>query len=102
MKIRRARPRFDVYVRTSSSPILRVIERILNLELLNRIRSGDRDSSATERSDLAHIGAVTVRIHAVQHEVIVAAPCSIGADLLASGPQLGRVHDIRVRSGSQA
>src|SRR5271166_6839033 len=98
MQVRGARPCFDVYVRATSAAVLIIIEGILNLELLNGIRSRNRDSSATERSDLGHIGAVTVRIHAVQHEVVVAASCPIGADLLASGPQLGRVHDIHVYS----
>jgi len=45
---------------------------------------------------------ITVRIDAVQHEIIVAATCTIGADLLASSPQLSRVHDIGVCPGSQA
>ena len=102
VKIRGARPGFDVYVRTCSSPILRVIERSLDLELLNGIRSGDRDPRSTERSDLGDIGAVTVRIHAVEHEIVVAATRTVGADLLASGPQLGGIHDIRVCSGGQA
>ena len=102
MKFRGTRPGFDVYVRTSSSPILRVVERSLDLELLNGIRSGDRDSGATERSDLGDVGAITVRIYAVEHEVVVAATRPIGADLLASGPQLGGIHDIRVCSGRQA
>src|ERR1700739_1177227 len=102
MKIGRARSCFDVYVRASSSPILRVVERILNIELLNGIRSRDRDSRSTERSDLGDVGCITVRIYAVEHEVVVAASRPIGADLLASGTQLGCVHDIRVCSGRQA
>ena len=43
MEVRRARPGFDVDVRASSSPILRVVERSLDFELLNGVRSGDRD-----------------------------------------------------------
>lgn len=43
MKTRSARPCFDVHVRARSSPILRVVERSLDLELLNGIRSGDRN-----------------------------------------------------------
>src|ERR1700741_2646303 len=102
MKRRSPRPCFDVYVRTCSSPILRVVERSLDLELLNGIRSGDRDPGSTERSDLGDIGAITVRIHAVQHEIIVAATCTVRADLLASGSQLSGIHDIRIYSGGQA
>ncbi len=102
MKLCRTRPGFDVYVRASPSPILRVVERSLDLELLNGIRSWDRDPRPTERSDLGHIGAVTVRIHAVQHEIVVAATRTVRANLLASGPQLGGVHDIGVCSGGQA
>ena len=102
MKIRGARPRFDVDVRASAAPVLGVIERILDLELLNRIGSGDGDPRSTERSDLGDIGAVTVRIYSVQHEIVVAASCSIGSDLLASGPQLGCVHDIGVGPSGQA
>src|SRR6202007_3257219 len=78
------------------------VERSLDLELLNGIRSGDRDPCSAERSDLGDIGPITVRIYAVEHEVVVAAACTIGADLLASGPQLGRVHDIGVRPSRQA
>jgi hypothetical protein len=66
MQVRGARPCFDVYVRASSSPILGIIEGILNLQLLNGIRSGDRDSGATERSDLGDVGRITVRIHAIE------------------------------------
>src|SRR5271170_323618 len=102
MEVRGARPCFDVYVRACSSAILGVIERILNLELLNGIRSGNRDSCATERSDLGDVGSITVGIDAVEHEVVVTASRPVGADLLTSGPQLGRVHDICVCSGGQA
>src|ERR1700752_4599936 len=102
MKVRGTRPGFNVYVRTSSAAVLSIIKRILNLELLNGIRSGNRDSGATERSDLGDVGCITVRVYAVEHEVVVAASRPIGADLLASGPQLGCVHDIGVYSGSQA
>src|SRR5207249_2031924 len=62
----------------------------------------DRDPRSAERSDLSDIGAITVRIHAVQHEIIVAATCTVRADLLASGSQLGGIHDVRVCSGGQA
>src|SRR5580704_13605090 len=96
MQVRGTRPGFNVYVRTSSAAVLSIIERILNLELLNGVRSGDRDSGATERSDLGDVGCITVRIYAVEHEVVVAAARPIGADLLASGPQLGRVHDVGI------
>src|ERR1700756_4039127 len=102
MQVRGTRPGFNVYVRTSSAAVLSIIKRILNLELLNGIRSGNRDSRSTERSDLGDVGCITVRIYAVEHEVVVAASRPIGADLLASGPQLGGVHDIRVCSGRQA
>src|SRR3984893_14947805 len=102
MQVRGARPCFNVYVRTCSSAVLGVVEGILNLELLNGVRSGDRDPRSTERSDLGGIGCITVRIHAVQHEVVVAASRTIGADLLVSGPQLGRVHDVGVYPGRKA
>ena len=102
MKLCGARPGFDVYVSTCPSPILRIVERSLDLELLNGIRSGDRDPGSTERSDLGHIGAVTIRIHAVEHEIVVAATRAVRPDLLASGPQLGGIHDIRVCSGVEA
>src|SRR5271156_4291109 len=102
MKIRGARPRFDVNVRTCSSPILRVVERSLDLELLNGIRSRYRNASSAERSDLRHIGAITVRIHSVEHEIVVATTRTVRADLLASGPQLSGIHDIRVCPGVQA
>src|SRR6267378_4323468 len=102
MNLRRSRSGFYIYVRASSAAVLGIIERILDLEFLNGIWRGDRDPSSTERSDLGHIGAITVRIYAVKHEVVVAASCAVGSDLLASGPQLGRVHDIGVRSGRQA
>src|SRR6201997_1881081 len=101
MQVRGTRPGFNVYVRTSSAAVLSIIKRILNLELLNGIRSGNRDSGATERSDLGDVGCVTVRIYAVEHEVVVAASRPIGADLLAAGPQLGCVHDICVYSSGQ-
>src|ERR1700760_1898961 len=99
MQIGSARPCFDVYICARSTSILCVVERSLDLELLNSVRSGDRDPSSPERSDLGDVGAITVRIHAVAHEIIVAATRTIGADLLASGPQLSCVHDIRVCSG---
>src|ERR1700757_2187666 len=102
MQVRGTRPGFDVYVRTCSAAVLSIIERILNLELLNGIRSGNRDTRATERSDLSDVGCITVRIYAVEHEVVVAASRPIGADLLASGPQLSGIHDIGVCSGCQA
>ena len=102
MKIGRARPGFHVHVRTSSSPILRVVERSLDLELLNGIRSGYRDPGSAKRSDLGEIGAIAVRIHAVEHEIVVAATGAVRADLLASGPQLGGIHDVSIRSSGQA
>ena len=102
MKVRGAGLGFDVNVCTCSSPILCVVERSLDLELLNGIRSRNRDPRSTERSDLGDIGAITVRIHAVKHEIIVAATRTIGPNLLTSGPQLSCVHDIRVCSGRQA
>src|ERR1700746_152416 len=102
MQVRGTRPGFNVYVRTSSAAVLSIIKRILNLELMNGIWSGNRDSGATERSDFGDVGCITVRIYAVEHEVVVAASRPIGADLLASSPQLGCVHDIRVCSGRQA
>src|SRR5260370_21351949 len=69
---------------------------------MNGIRSGDRDPGATKRSDLCDVVPVTVRLHTAEHEVVVAASCTIGADLLASGPQLGGVHDIGIRPSRQA
>src|SRR5579863_2659939 len=96
MQVRGTRPGFNVYVRTSSAAVLSIIERILNLELLNSIRSGNRDSGSAKRSDFGEVGGITVRIYAVEHEVVVAASRPIGADLLASGAQLGRVHDVGV------
>src|SRR5713101_2325717 len=98
MNLRRSRSGFYIYVRAASAAVLGIIERILDLEFLNGIRRGDRDPGSTERSDLGHIGAITVRIHAVKHEVVVAASRTIGSDLLASGPQLGRIHDVGVYS----
>src|SRR6202034_2505638 len=88
MKIRCARFSFHVYVRACSSTILRVVEGSLDFELLNGVRSGDCDAGSAERSDLGDIGAVTVRIHTVEHEVIVSATRTIGANLLAPGTQL--------------
>ena len=83
------------------APILRVVERSLNLELLNGVRSWDGDPGATERSDLGHIGAIAICIHAIEHEIVVAAARTVRADLLASGPKLGGIHDISVCSGGQ-
>ena len=102
MQVRGTRPGFNVYVRTSSAAVLSIIERILNLELLNSIRSGNRDSGSAKRSDFGEVGGITVRIYAVEHEVVVAASRPIGADLLASGAQLGRVHDVGVYPAGQA
>lgn len=69
---------------------------------MHGIRSRDRDPRSAERSDLSGIGAITVRVRAVQHEIVVAATRTIGVDFLASCSQLGRVHDIGVCSGRQA
>ena len=49
-----------------------------------------------------HVAAVAVRIHAVQHEIVVAAACAVGANLLAPGSQLRRIHHVRVRPTRQA
>src|SRR5258708_30870914 len=102
MKCRSARFSFDIYVGARTGSGLGVSEGILDLELLNGIWCGDRNAGATERSNLGHVGAITIPIHAVEHEVVVASSCAIGADLLAAGPQLGRIHDIGVRSSRKA
>src|ERR1700679_3276545 len=102
MKQRISRSGFYIDVRTSSAAVLSVVERILHLELLNAIRSGDGNPCGTKRSDLCEVGSVTVRIPAVQHEVVIAAARPIGSDLLASRSQLGGVHDIGVRAGRPA
>jgi len=92
---------FYIDVRASAAAVLGVIERILHLELLNRIGSGDGDARHAERRAPGDIGAVTARVDSVQHEVVVAAACAIGADPLTSGPQLDRVHNIGVRPSRQ-
>src|SRR5260370_17018100 len=98
MKLRSARFSFDIYVGACTAAVLGIIEGILDLELLNGIRCGDRNACTTERSNLGHVGAITIPIHAIEHEVVVATSCTIGADLLAPGPQLARTHSIAVRS----
>src|SRR5438270_886991 len=102
MKLCGTGPCLYVYIGACSAPILRVVERSLDLELLNGIRSGDRDPGAAKRSDLGEIGTIAVRIHAVEHEIVVGASGAVRADLLASGPQLGGIHDVRVCPGGQA
>src|SRR5260370_19161948 len=102
MKLRSARFSFDIYVGACTAAVLGIIKGILDLELLNGIRCGDRNACATERSNLGHVEAITIPIHAVEHEVVVATSCTIGADLLAPGPPLGRIQDIGVRSSRQA
>ncbi len=98
MKLRCSRSGFYIYVRASSAAVLRIIERILNLELLDGIRRGNRQPATTGRGGLGHIGPIAVRVHAVHHEVVVATTRTVRADLLASGPQLGRIHDVGVYS----
>src|SRR5260370_14571957 len=92
--LRCTRSGFYIYVRASSAAVLRIIERILNLELLDGIRRGNRQPATTGRGGLGHIGAIAVRVQAVHHEIIVTASRAVRADLLASGPQLGRIHDV--------
>src|SRR5260370_8812568 len=102
MNLRSARFSFDIYVGACTAAVLGIIEGILVLELLNGIRCGDRNACTTERSNLGHVGAITIPIHAVEHEVVVATSCTIGPNLLAPPPHLGRIHDIGVRSCRQA
>jgi hypothetical protein len=80
---------------------LSVVERILNLELLDRVRSRYRQAAATVVGRLGHVAAVAIRIHAVQHEVVVAAARAVGANLLAPGSEHCRIHNIRVRPSRQ-
>src|SRR5262245_63165360 len=101
MELGRARPRLYEYIRASAAAILSVVERVLNLELLDRIRRGNRQPAATEISSLGHIGAVAVCIHAVHHEVVVATTRTIRANLLAPGAQLCCIHHIRIRPSRQ-
>ncbi len=65
MKLRSSRSGLYIYIRPSSATILRIIERILNLELLNGVRSGDRDPGAAKRSNLGDVGTVTEQIRAM-------------------------------------
>ncbi len=88
-------------VGAAASAILSIVERILNLEFLNGVGRGNRQAATTGRSGLSHVGAVAVRVHAVQHEVVVTATRAIGADLLASGSQLRRIHYIGIGSTCQ-
>src|SRR5262249_55956984 len=101
VELRRARPGLYDDVRATPSAVLSIVERILNFELLDRIRRRYRQPSATIRGALGHIGAVTAGVHAVQHEVIVTAASAIGANLLAPSSQLCRIYDVRIRASRQ-
>src|SRR5215471_16663595 len=96
-----ARPGIYDYVCSAPSAILSIVERILNLKLLDCIGRRNRQPTTAVRSGLSHIGAVAVCVHSVQHEVVVATTRTIGANLLASGSQLCRIHHISVRPGRQ-
>src|SRR5260370_37476102 len=71
MKLRSSRSGLGVYVRACSSALLSIVQRSLDLELLNGIRSGDRDPRATERGDLCDVAPVPVRIQSGHHECAV-------------------------------
>jgi len=60
----------------------------------------DRATSAISMRSLTHKKGWSLNNDcSIDYEIIVAATRTIGADLVASGPQLGRVDDIRVYSG---
>src|SRR5260370_13716542 len=65
MKLRSARFSFDIYVTACTAAVLGIIEGILDLELLNVIRCGDRNACTTDRSNLGDVGTVTIPIHAL-------------------------------------
>src|SRR6516225_7564049 len=83
VQLSRARPGLYEYVGAASAAILSIVERILNFELLNRIRRGNRQPATAVRSCLGHVGTVAICIHPVQHEIVVAAAGTIRANLPA-------------------